>query len=357
MMRVAIHKNDKIFNHSTTWGNYWIEICEKNNLSYEVVDCYDNNTLDILKNFDCLLWHFNNYSIQDMMFARTILNSVKRLGLKVFPDFNTSWHFDDKIAETYLLNSVEAPIPQSWMFYTLIDCVNWLNTFSNFPIVAKLRCGSGASNVKLIRNRNEAVAYAKRMFNKGFKTAPSVIYKTKSNVKSAKDWETIKKRFKRIPDFIETLKNARKFPNEKGYVYFQEFIPNDGYDIKIVVIGDKLSYIVRNVRQGDFRASGGGELYFNKELVNMDIIKSAFATSDKLGFQCMGYDYVIDNRDGKGKIVEISYGFSHTSLLLAEGYFDRNGVWYNVPLNAPIEVIKSLLGDKNNLETEMLLSK
>ena len=44
------------------------------------------------------------------------------MGLKVFPDFNTSWHFDDKIAETYLLQSISAPIPQSYIFYNYEDC-------------------------------------------------------------------------------------------------------------------------------------------------------------------------------------------------------------------------------------------
>jgi glutathione synthase/RimK-type ligase-like ATP-grasp enzyme len=133
------------------------------------------------------------------------------------------------------------------------------------------------------------------------------------------------------------------FAKESGYVFFQEYIPNDGYDLKIVVIGDKLSYIGRKTRKGDFRASGGGDLFFEKSLVTENIISSAFSTSDRLGFQCMGYDYVVDNDNKTGKIVEISYGFSHYALMQAGGYFDRSGKWYNEPLNAPAEIIKNII--------------
>jgi len=342
-MKIAIHQNDQLFNHSTTWDKPWIEFCKKNDIEYGVVNCFDTNILEVLKDYDCLLWHISNYLLQDMLFARSILNSAKNMGLNVFPDSSTCWHFDDKVAQMYFLQSANAPIPKSWMFYTLKDCNKWLNYRCKYPIIAKLKCGSGSSNVKLLKDKNTAIKYAKRMFGKGFNTAPNVLYKTKSNIKSSKDLQTVINRMKRIPDFLETRKHAKEFPKEKGYVNLQEYIPNEGYDLKIVVVGDKLSFIARDVRKGDFRASGGGNLYFDKSLVLSNIIRSAFEVSDKLGFQCMGYDYVVDNRDKVGKIVEISYGFSHTAVMQAEGYWDRNSVWHDEPLNAPEEIVKNIL--------------
>src|SRR5690606_13789461 len=104
------------------------------------------------------------------------------------------------------------------------------------------------------------------------------------------------------PEFLRNYKKSKLFPNEKNYAYFQEFVPNDGFDLKVVVIGDKLSYIARNVRKGDFRASGGGSLYYDKTLITQNLIDSAFGVSDKLGFKCMGYDYVIDNITAESKI-------------------------------------------------------
>jgi len=342
-MRIAIHQNHDIFDHSTSWDKTWIEYCVEENLDYGIVNCFEINILEKLRDYDVLLWHFNNYSLQEMLFARSILYSAKNMGLRVFPDVNTAWHFDDKVAETYLLNSVKAPIPKTWLYFTYQSAKEFFLNDCKFPVVAKLRCGSGSSNVKLLENKNEALGYAKKMFNNGYKTAPSILYKTRSNIKSSRNWETFVKRFKRIPDFIMTLKNARKFPNEKGYVFLQEFIPNDGYDLKVVVIGDKLSFLARDIRKGDFRASGGGSIKYDKSLINQDIRKSAFDLSEKLGFQCMGYDFVIDKRDNSGKIVEISYGFSHTAQIESGGYWDREDIWHDEPLNAPVEIISNII--------------
>lgn len=342
-MKIAIHQNKEIFCHTTTWDNEWIDFCQKNDMDYTIVNCFDNDILKTIRNYDILLWHFSNYSMQEMLFARSILTSIKSLGVKVFPDYETVWHFDDKVAETYLLKSNGSPIPLSYVFYTYKSAVNYLVNECSYPIVAKLRCGSGSSNVKLLKSRNKAIRYTKKMFSSGYNTAPNILFKTKSNIKSAKNWTTIVKRFKRIPDFLETLNNARKFPKEKGYIFLQEYIPNDGFDLKVVVVGDKLSFLARDVRKGDFRASGGGSIKYDKTLISSEIREVAFSISEKCGFQSMGYDFVIDKRDNSAKIVEISYGFSHTAQMELGGYWDKEGKWYDEPLNAPIEIIKNMI--------------
>ena len=343
-MKLAIHQNDKIFTHYSLWTNSWIEYCKNNDIEYDVVNCYDFNILEKLRNYDALLWHFGNYVLQDMLFARSILFSAKRMGLKIFPDYNDCWHFDDKIAETYALQSVGAPIPKSWMFYTLDDLISWAEANNKYTMVAKLRTGSGSHNVVMIKSKSQLISYGKKMFSKGFSPVPSLSFKATSQMKSSRSLEDIKKRLKKLPQFLHTLSRAKQFPNEKNYVFLQEFVPNDGFDLKIVAVGNKLSYICRSIRKNDFRASGGGDLYYDKKLVTEDIINSAFETNEKLGIQCMGYDYVVDKRTEKGVIVEMSYGFNHEALIGAQGYWDKNLEWYNEPLNTPEEIIKNIIG-------------
>jgi glutathione synthase/RimK-type ligase-like ATP-grasp enzyme len=344
--RIAIHKHDKTYVHSTGWTEPWIAYCENHNLKYEVVNCYDANIIEKLKNFDYLLWHFSNIKLQDMLFARSILYSAKKMGLKVFPDFNTAWHFDDKISETYLLKSVDAPQPKSWVFYSRDECMSWLKIEAHYPLVAKLRSGSGSYNVKLLDSQAQATRYAKKMFKKGYRNVPNILFKVKTNVRSVTDRTAFISKFKRIPEFMRTLSHAKLLPRERGYVYLQEFVPNDGYDIKIVVVGNKLSYFGRKARYNDYRASGGGLLFYDKSVVTPDIIKTAYEISGKLGFQCMGYDYVIDTRTKECKIVEVSFGFAHNFVLQAGGYWDRSGIWHEEPLNAPEEVISNLINSE-----------
>lgn len=343
-MKVLINQVPSKHTHSTSWTFPWEEYLMENNIPYDEVDLFAVDAIETVKNYDILLWHFGQYNWTEMLEARSILYSAKMLGVKVFPDFNDVWHFDDKVAEMYALQALGAPIPESKVFYRLPVLKEAIEKGEiKFPIVAKLRTGSGSHNVKLIKSKSQLLRYARRMLGRGFNPAPSLFYKTSSNIRSTHDKATFISKFKRIPEFLQVLKNAKKFNNEKGYVYLQEFIPNDGYDMKVVVVGDKLSGLYRPTRSHDFRASGGGEVYYDKGLFTEELIKSAFKTADALGVQCVGFDYVVNKETGKAVIVEMSYGFSHKAIMGMKGWFDRDCQWHDGALNAPAEIIKNII--------------
>ena len=341
-MKIAIHQSE-LFNHSTGWENQWIDFCKEKDLDFEIIDCYDNDILNKIKKFDILLWHIQNYVLQDMLFARSILLSVENLGIKIFPNNNTSWHYDDKVSQMYLLESVNAPIPKHWFFAEKKKVKIWLKEEAEFPLVAKLTRGAGSHNVKLIPTLNIGLSYVNKMFGRGVSAAPNILFKATSNFKSAKNWSTITKRINRIPDFISSYTMGKRLPRERDYCSFQEFIPNNGFDLKVYVIGDKISFLSRDVRKNDFRASGGGTIVYDKTRINDEILKSAFKISDLLEFQCIGFDYVVDKKTNEGKIIEMCFGFNHEALLEMNGYWDRNLVWHNKPLNAPEEVLINLM--------------
>ena len=343
-MKVAIHRDSTSIAHSSDWANPWTDYCVKNGIEYEIIDLFRCNAMKELAKFDVVLWHFGQYSLAEMLEARSILYSAKKMGLKVFPDFDEAWHFDDKVAEMYVLQTVGAPIPKSAVYYHMDALKADLKAgLIGFPIVAKLRTGSGSHNVKLLESEQELLRYASRMFSRGYNPAPSILYKTTSNVRSSHNKEQFLSKLKRAPEFFRTLAGARRFPHEKDYVYLQQFIPNDGYDLKVVVVGDKCAFLVRPVRSHDFRASGGGEVFFDQKYMNKQVIESAFQVSDALGTQCMGYDYVVNKETGKGVIVEMSYGFSHHAIMASGGYYDRSLNWHAEALNAPEELLKNLL--------------
>ena len=149
-MKVLVNQRPGLL-HSTSWNMPWIQYLKDNHIEFDTIDLFAVNTIEMLRNYDCLLWHFGNYRYQDMLEARSILYSAKKLGLKVFPDFNDAWHFDDKVAEMYALQTVNAPIPKSWVYYDINTLKNALKQNElPFPIVAKLRTGSGSHNVKMI---------------------------------------------------------------------------------------------------------------------------------------------------------------------------------------------------------------
>ena len=348
MKPIAICQNKKIYDHYTLWTPRFIQYCEDCGIPYEAVDCYRSDIVNLLPDYSAVVWHYQNYVISDLLEARNIIQAADNLGLVTFPSPRMNWHFDDKIAEMYALESVSAPIPRSWVFYNEDDCINWLTSSASYPIVAKLRCGSGASNVKLLKNSIEATKYARRMFTQGYDPTPSLAYKAYSKLQSSKDLSMVIQRIKKIPQFLNSRRHAKMMPIEKGYCYFQEFIPNDGYDLKVVVVGDKMTFCARNVRKNDFRASGGGNCYYDRSLMTDQIIDVAYAAANKLGMDCVGFDFVVDKGSGEGKIVEMCYGFDYEVQRDLNAYVDRNHVWHEESVFVPDEIIKMVVRKVEN---------
>lgn len=343
MPNICIIKDDFYEKHSTSWASQWIEYCQEHNIRYSLVDWKVADAFKVMLGSDIVLWHFSHYSQKEMLFARSILNSLEKSGCRVFPGYDDSWHFDDKVAQSFLLQSLDAPLPRYTVLFSMDAVDEFIQSQPSFPVVAKLRNGSGSSNVKLLGDVEALKRYAKKMFSSGIDSSPSPFFKISSNAKSCRSVADIFSRARRAPEFLFSFLNARALPKEKNYVYLQEFIAGSSYDIKVVVVGNKLSFIGRHIRKGDFRASGGGDLFYDRSIITQPILDIAFDVAGKLNSECVGMDFVVDPQSGNPYIVEISYGFSFAALIESGGYFNRSGVWFDSPLNAPKEIMKNLI--------------
>lgn len=324
-MKIAIHHNKGSFSER------WIAYCEKNQIDYKLVNAYDSDIVQQVNDCDAFMWHHHHGRYKDVLSAKKILFALEQAGKKVFPDFNTGWHFDDKVAQKYLLEAIGAPLVPSYVFYDKKEALAWAEN-TCYPKVFKLKGGAGASNVKLIRTYSECKKYIKKSFGKGFPQFDRVGY-VKDRIKkyrAGKDtlWGVCKG-FVRL--FIPT-RFSQMMPREKGYAYFQDFIPNNGFDIRIVVIGDKAFAIKRLVRKNDFRASGSGILLFTKEEIDIRCVEIVFKIDKKIQTQCIAYDFVFDN-DNNPLVVEISYGFSMTPYDNCEGYWSSDLMWHEGEIN------------------------
>ncbi|MGV8995268.1 MAG: ATP-grasp domain-containing protein [Flavobacterium sp.] len=324
-MKIAIHKS--------SWGfsSEWINYCEKNNVPFKIVNCYDSDIISQIEDCDVLLWHHHHSDAKDVLFAKGVLFALEQAGKKVFPEFNSGWHFDDKVGQKYLLEAIDAPMAKTWVFYEEKDAFNWIEK-ATFPKVFKLRGGAGSANVKLIRSKSQAQSLVKKAFGSGFPAYDKWNDLKEQYLRFTQGkllWKNAAKSVRRV--FVST-RFARTVGNQKGYVYFQEFIPNNDSDIRVITIGDKAFAIKRMTRPNDFRASGGGVIKFEKDLIDERCIKIAFETSEKMKAVCVAYDFVFDA--GKNPlIVEINYGFAHEPYLNCPGYWDKNLNWHEGKFN------------------------
>jgi glutathione synthase/RimK-type ligase-like ATP-grasp enzyme len=339
-MRIAIHHRVGSF------SDRWIDYCEKKDISYKIVNAFDSDIIEKVKGCDVFMWHHHHAQYNDVLTAKRILFALEHAGVKVFPDFKTGWHFDDKVAQKYLLEAIDAPLVPSYVFYDKSDALEWARQ-TDYPKVFKLKGGAGSANVKLIKNFKESKVLINKAFGKGFAQYDRLgafkerLRKVKENKAGLME---IPKGLGRL--FITTEFDKQQ-PPEKGYVYFQDFMPNNDSDIRVIVINSKAFGIRRYVRDNDFRASGSGSLSYEPEDIDINCVALALSMNEKLNMQSAAFDFVFDATD-KPKIVEVCYGFSVLPYDLCPGYWDKNLVWHESKINPQEWMVESVLTTLNN---------
>ncbi|MRT17799.1 hypothetical protein F3C99_12650 [Vitellibacter sp. q18] len=317
-MKIAIHNSEGGF------ADRWTEYCRQNAIDYILVDCFQNDILDHLRKekVSHLMWHINHASSKDLMVFPYVMNAADYMGIKTFPNFNTRWHFDDKLAQKYLFESIGAPFVKSMVFYEKEEALKFLNS-SELPLVAKLKRGAGSTNVKLINSKTEGEAYIQKLFSEGIVSTATALGHLDQKLRIAKQIKDPIKLARKTIGFFKKNKRERTLANaEKGYVYFQEFMPNNDFDTRIIVIGDIAFGIRRFNRTNDFRASGSGKVDFDVSNIDVEIISKAFRLTQEIGGQCLAFDFVYD-RQMKPKVVEVCYGFNMKLYDACPGYWTK----------------------------------
>lgn len=319
-MKIAIH------NSTGSFSDRWISYCEKNNIPYKLVNAYDSDIVAQISECTAFMWHHHHADYKDVLFAKQLLYSLQQAGIKVFPDFNTTWHFDDKVGQKYLLEAIGAPLVPSYAFYTKKEAMEWIDK-TDFPKVFKLRGGAGSANVKLARTKSQAKKLVNKAFGRGFTQFDRFSHFKERFSKWRQGKDTFIGVCKGFARFFIPTEFAKMHHREKGYVYFQEFIPNNNFDIRVVVVGDKAFALKRLVRKGDFRASGSGNTVYDRHQLDERCVRMAFDANEKIKSQSIAYDFVFD-KDNNPLIVEISYGYTATAYDKCEGYWDKDLRWH-----------------------------
>ncbi|MFO7851426.1 MAG: hypothetical protein ACQERS_05210 [Bacteroidota bacterium] len=325
-MKIAIHKSSKDF------SDKWIEYCKRERINYKLVNCYSNSIISDIDDCTALMWHFHHENPRDILFAKELIYAVGNSGKKVFPDFNTSWHFDDKIGQKYILEAIGAPLVPSYVFYSKSEAKEWVQS-ANFPKVFKLRRGASAANVRLVRTKKQALRLINKAFRSGFRLYNPWWGLTerwrKFRMKKAGIYDLIKG----VVRILIKTRFEKVQGNEKGYIYFQDFIEGCSFDIRVKVIGNKCQAFKRMVRKNDFKASGSGFFSYVPKEIPKEVIKTAFIISEKLNLQSAAFDFVI-SKDNKCLLLEMSYMWGYADVTTKFlGYWDHNMCWHEDGFN------------------------
>jgi hypothetical protein len=294
-------------------------------LSYEKININQDDFWQKLKQADFMIYKWPNNDNQHLLsgILRPILDS---LNINYYPNYNTTWHYDDKIKQYFLLNeNGTCPVP-SYIFFDKNNAIEFAKK-ATYPLVAKLKKGASSSNVRLVSNKAQAVKHINKAFStKGFPPLYFGSFKQLYKTLDCNPQKLLIYQLKKLKRFINHKDDAL-WEYHKNYVYFQKFCPGNDYDTRVTTVGERVHAFRRFTRKNDFRASGGDTWDINPDKIDTRMLRIALDFSKKMNFQTMAYDFIYDE-NGEPKIVEISYLYGQPGFPdFMNGYWDFDLNW------------------------------
>jgi len=308
-MIVAIHPD---IVYPDRYGEQWAALLEERGIAVRWVDLTAPDAIQQVTGCDGVMWRYGHLP-QDMRVAPRVLATIEQvLGILCFPDRATAWHYDDKVSQYYLLTGAGFAVPPTWIFWNAAAARQWADG-AVYPKVFKLSAGSSGANVLRIESAAEAHALIDRMFGHGIPgglvDAPAL------HLPQARTLRTLvrgaARRSRAALRVLRGVPSAAAPPHwsvERGYAYFQEWLPDQPLDTRVIVIGERAFAYRRYPYPGDFRASrSGGPRDYDPAGIDPRMLQLSFAISRRFGFQSMAYDLMLHR--GQPVILEMSYTF------------------------------------------------
>jgi hypothetical protein len=315
---IAIQPDEIIFPNGSrqSFSDRWIAKAQELGHEVRIVDVYRNDIIEHLRECDGFMWRFPHAPFPRLFAKRLLAVAEKGLGLVVFPDCNTSWHYDDKVAQRYLLEAAGIPTAKTWIFWKREDALNFCRS-ANYSLVIKLAGGASSQNVRLLKDFGEAEYWLNQLFYSG---VFSLERPTSTNLR------VILKRLR--PSARLLLKGLHPNPGflfelQKNYLMVQEFLPNNPHDTRVTVIGNRAFAFRRFNRPDDFRASGSGNFDTDYGAIDLGFIRLGFKTARALGTQSVAIDGLY--RDNECVTTEISYTYASWVVHECPGHWELEG--------------------------------
>ncbi len=328
-MRILVQTNSGYF------YPLWIEFLRKFGAEPVQLDLPGGDTIPVPDSYSGLMWHLS-MEPSILQTAEPFLSPIEFIhGKKVFPNYTTRWHFENKFSQKYLLDSLGARTPETHCFWSRESAMEWISSLGkgSFPVVHKKGRGAGSVNVALVETAHHAEKIVLDAFSPRGTWHQNGYLPTAGRTGSRKLKTLLFNQLVRAGDATVHVLTGRMphlpkkyWMPEKDCVLFQEFLPGNRFDTRITIIGNRAFGFRRWNRPDDFRASGGGDLDHSIDGIDRKCIEIAFQVSEKAGFQSMAYDFLSDSA-GEPVICEISFGYQNLAVHNCPGHWDGNLNW------------------------------
>ncbi|QLY39822.1 hypothetical protein HF295_02685 [Hujiaoplasma nucleasis] len=259
---------------------------KKYNIPYDTVYIDRLDWIKNIKQYDLIIWKPKFMGNESSQFFKEKVYFIQHILKKIIiPNYETVWHFDSKIAQSYIFDHINAKVVKTYTSFDYNESIRIANNL-DYPIVVKKSNGAGSTGVSLCKSKKKLIRKIDNHF---------IFNKFKNHILNTKH-------------------------DNFGYFYAQKFLKNNLKDLRITVIGDKYAFwFWRTNRNNDFRASGSGLIDYNTP-VDKSIIEYCAKINKDNNFDSMAYDILFDEK-GNFYIIEMSYGYSDIAVRNSNGYF------------------------------------
>ena len=261
----------------------WWQLFEKTALELglrcELFEIERSDWLERVSRYRYVLWRPNLDSPFGEEAKEKIFFMESQLGRRVFPNWSTFWHYDNKRAQAYFFRQHGVPSPETFVSFQEADARAYLERRA-LPLVSKRAGGASSDEVRALADGRAAQRELRRAFGRPLLT-------------------------RALARLGVTLRTSSR--SQSGYVLWQEMVPGNRRDLRITVIGGRygLAYY-RNNRPRDFRASGSGLIDYAVPTPTREMCY-CIGLCRAHAFDSMAFDIVY--RGDEFLILEMSYAF------------------------------------------------
>jgi glutathione synthase/RimK-type ligase-like ATP-grasp enzyme len=251
--------------HYPKWTKFR-RFLENNSFDFELFAVHRHDWIEQAQKFDVIVGIPSSvfYHLFEIRNKYEILETY--MGKRCYPSPAHARLYEDKCLEAYISKATGIPFAKTYISHNKEDALHLLEHLE-YPLVSKIVPSSGSQGVELVHTFHQGRRIVRQVFSRAGRKTHQISYR------------------------------------QKNFVYFQEFIPNSGYDIRVIVVGNWVFGFDRKVPPGDFRASGMHT--WEKRELPAEAMRIALKVNQIVKSPVLAVD-MLHGLDGTFRIIEFS---------------------------------------------------
>lgn len=247
----------------------WTKYCrflDNNSFNYDFYNIHASDWIEKAADYDIIIGITGNdyCELQELRKKFFVLENF--LTKACYPSMKHIFLYEDKGLEAHIAKITGLPFAYSYISNDKQEAYQLLDVLK-YPVVSKIENSSGSIGVELVKTKNQGRKIINQVFSMRGRGSQLSYYR------------------------------------QKNTIYFQDFIPNDGYDIRVIVVGSSAFGYYRKVLKGDFRASGMEQV--EKRALPEEAIRIAFKMNKVIKSPQLVVD-MVHGLDGNYSVIEYS---------------------------------------------------